>query len=196
MGTFKLRLEMTPQRFEKLSEIRARLGDFSIPFANIIAEWAQGNIKRKFAKSIGAEQTGVDQSPAAWAPVTPAYYRQKHGPIVRGNRPLYPDWLMVRTGALKEALGTMGGFSEFHDNHRAVFGTPLNSEAQAAAAGNKEKRPTVFLDRTDRHMVRRELQRYLSIGENYQQFMKDIAGRKYALKKMTAELDMNFGATV
>ena len=193
---FKLRLEVTPQNFEKLEEVRARLRDFSVPFAAIIAEWAQGNVRRKFAKGAGAELTGVDQAPATWQPVTEGYYKQKHGPIVRGDRKLYPDWLMVRTGALMEALGTVGGFGEYTDAHRAVFGTPLSPESAAAAAGNREKRPTIFLDRTDRAMVRRELQRYLTLGEGYKAIMWATSGSKYAALKQTREMDLNFAATV
>lgn len=196
MGMFKLRLEIDPKNFEKLEEIRARLDDFSIPFASIIAEWAEGNKRRKFAKGVGAERTGVDQTTASWQPVTESYYRQKHGPIVRGNRTLYPDWLMVKTGALMEALSTVGGFSEYKDAHRAVFGTPLNPESAAAASGNKEKRPTVFLDRTDHGVIRRELQRYLSLGEGYKQILKEISGRKYAALKQTRELNLSFSETV
>jgi hypothetical protein len=192
MGLFKLRLKVDPQNFDKLDEIRGRLQDFSVPFANIIAEWANGNMKRKFAKGMGAEQIGADQAPARWEPVTEAYYKQKHGPIKRGDRRLFPDWLMVRTGALMSALGTPGAFAEAVDAHRAVFGTPLDEEAAAAAAGNREKRPTVFLDRTDRNTVRRELQRYLSLGENYKDLLWQIAGRKSALKKMAMEMDFEF----
>lgn len=196
MGLFRLQLKIDPKNFDKISEMRARLDDFSVPFVNIISAWAKGNVKRKFAKSVGQELTGSEQSPASWAPVTMAYYRQKHGPIVRGTRTLYPDWLMVRTGALMEALGTRGGFGEFVDKHRAVFGTPMAPDEAAKASGNKASRPTVFLDRTDRGTVRMELQRYLSLGENYKTLMWQTAGRKAGLQKMVKEMDINFQQTV
>jgi len=196
MGLFKLRLEVNPQNFEKLDEIKARLNDFSVPFVNIISEWAQGNIKRKFARGLGAERTGVDQAPARWEPVSAAYYKQKHGPIVRGTRQLFPDWLMVKTGALMNALGRRGGFVEYVDAHRAVFGTPMDEESAAAAAGNREKRPTIFLDRTDRNMVRRELQRYLTLGENYKDVMWAMAGRKAYIMKQIKEMDIAFAGTI
>lgn len=196
MGMFRLRLDINPQNFEKVDEIRARLQDFTVPFINIIAEWARENVRRKFARGAGAELTGADQAPVAWLPVTPAYYRQKHGPIVRGDRPLFPDWLMVRTGALRAALGNVGGFAEYVDAHKAVFGTPLDTESAAAAAGNRESRPTVFLDRTDRGMVRRELQRYLSLGTGYKELMWNIAGRKTGLRKEAMQMDLNFASTL
>ena len=196
MGLFKLRLETNPKGFEKLDEIRSRLRDFSVPFVSIISKWAQGNIRRKFARGAGAELTGVDQQMAQWTPVTTAYYKQKHGPIVRGARQLYPDWLMVRTGALRAALGDVGGFAQFVDAHRAVFGTPMNRESEAAAGGNKDRRPTIFLDRTDRNVIKRELQQYLTLGEGYKDIMWAIAGRQYGLKKEVKELDIAFGGTV
>jgi hypothetical protein len=196
MGLFKFRLDVTPQNFEKLTEIRARLEDFSVVFSNIIDEWAKGNVKRKFARAIGGEKKGVDQIMTRWEPVSEAYYRQKHGPIVRGNRQLYPDWLMVKTGNLMNTLGTRGLFAEFIDKKRAVFGTPLNDEAEAAALGNQETRPTVFLDRTDRNVIRRELQQYLSLGENYKSLLWAMAGRKTALMKESRQLDIAFAETI
>lgn len=196
MGLFRFRLDVNPKNFEKLDEIRSRLEDFSVVFGNIISEWAQGNVKRKFARAMGGEKMGVDQIMTRWEPVTEAYYRQKHGPIVRGNRQLYPDWLMVKTGNLMNTLGTRGLFAEFIDKKRAVFGHPLNDEAEAAAMGNIESRPTIFLDRTDHHVIRRELQRYLSMGENYKNLMWAMAGRKTALKKEMKQLDIAYAETV
>ncbi|MFA5937594.1 MAG: hypothetical protein WC822_06990 [Candidatus Paceibacterota bacterium] len=196
MGMFRLRFDINPQNFEKLDEMRARLQDFTVPFVNIIAKWARGNVRRKFARGAGAELSGVDQAPAAWLPVTLAYYKQKHGPIVRGDRPLFPDWLMVRTGALRAALGTRGAFAEYVDAHKAVFGTPLAPESAAAAAGNRESRLTIFLDRTDRGMVRRELQQYLSLGAGYKELMWNTARRKTGLRKEALQMDMDFAATI
>lgn len=195
MGMFKIQLRTTPQGFEKLGEIRARLQDFSVPFANIIKEWAKGNA-RKFERSAGAELTGADQQLTTWEPVTEAYYKQKHGPIMRGERTLYPDWLMVRTGALRAALGASGAFAEYIDAKTASFGTPLDPDAAMAASGNREKRPTIFLDRTDRGVIRREMQRYLSMGEGYKSMLRAISGGKAALMRESRELNIAFAQTV
>lgn len=196
MGMFKIQLRTTPQGFEKLSELRSRLQDFSVPFANIIKEWAKGNVARKFERSSGAELTGADQQLVTWEPVTPAYYKQKHGPIKRGDRTLYPDWLMVKTGALRAALGTSGAFAEYIGAKTASFGTPLDSDAAAAAWGNRKKRQTIFLDRTDRGVIRREMQQYLSMGEGYKKLLRDIAGRKAFIMRMDKELNIAFAQTV
>lgn len=191
MGSFKLQFRLTGQNLEAVEEVRARLQDFSAPFAAIVDEWAKGN-EDKFAKGKGAELTGVDQPPAFWASVSPAYYRQKHGPVLRGSRTTYPDWLMVRTGDLAASLTSPGAFSEYVDKHRVVFGTPLNQEDADKAMFNREKRPTIFLGRSDRQMVRREMSRYLSMGENYRELMFAKAGRLTALKREMQGLDMRF----
>ena len=196
MGMFKLQLRTEPRNFEKLSEIRARLQDFSFPFANIIKEWAQGNA-RKFARGVGAESTGADQELATWEPVTEAYWYQKHGPIIFGERTLYPDWLMVKTGALMAALGNdTSGFEKFISEKIAAFGTPLNEEEAMKAKGNRAKRPTIFLDRTDRGMIRREMQHYLSLGSGYKAALKAISAGKAVLKKENKELLISFAQTV
>ena len=196
MGMFTLKLKTTPQGFERLDEIRARLEDFSVPFSNIIKEWAAGNIARKFARSVGAELTGADQQLTEWEPVTESYYRHKHGPVMRGNRTTYPDWLMVKTGALKAALGTSGAFAEYVSAKVASFGTPLDPDSAMAAWGNRKKRPSVFIDRVDRKMIERTLQQYLSMGADYKNMLREISGRKSALKQMNKELVVAFGQTV
>jgi len=195
MGMFKLQLRTTPKGFERLEEIRARLQDFSVPFASIIQEWAKGNA-RKFERSAGAELTGADQQLVTWEPVTKAYYKQKHGPIMRGERTLYPDWLMVRTGALRAALGDTSGFAEYVSAKMASFGTPLDPDVAMAASGNREKRPTIFLDRTDRGVIRREMQRYLSMGEGYKAALRAISGSKAALMRESWELTVAFAQTI
>ena len=104
--------------------------------------------------------------------------------------------ILLLNGPNLNTLGTRGLFSEFIDKKRAVFGTPLNDEAEAAALGNQATRPTVFLDRTDRNVIRRELQRYLSLGENYKELMWAMAGRKTALMKEAKQLDIAFAETI
>jgi hypothetical protein len=167
VALFTLKVDVKTRNPQLLYELWSRLQDFSIVFANIIAEWARGN-KRKFDAARTMELIGVDQPPVAWAPVTPGYYKQKHGANVAASRRTgkllkrtmraggYPDWLMVRTGALRDALASEGGFAQFVDSHRAVFGQPLDEEAAAHARYNRATRPTIFLGRADRHMIRRE----------------------------------------
>lgn len=207
MGMFKLKLDITPKGFEKVAEMAARVKDFSVPFSNIIGEWAEDNARRKFAKGEGAESTGVDQAPARWEPLTAninAFSHEGKRAYFSGLNVLTPyqrrkrkqgfeDWLMVASGSLRDALSNSeGGFAKFIDAMRVVFGTPLDPENEAKVRGNRKLRPTVFLDRTDRGMVRRELQRYLNLGENYKDLMFQAAASKMMLKKQIKEMNMEF----
>ena len=186
MGTFKLQLKYDLD-LATCAEIAQRVRNFSIPFANIIAEWAAGNA-RKFAAGEGAEiggASGQDLRPASWTPLSDRYRQAK-------QRKGFSDWLMVRTGALMESLTSSGGFAQFIDAHRAVFGTPLDAEDADKAMYNSESRPTIFLSEPDRLMIRRELQNYISFGGNYKAFLWARAGRLAVLKHESAEMDMQF----
>ena len=191
MANFSIKINVTTQNLERIDEIAARLKDFAAPFSQIIGEWAEGNV-RKFAAAEGAELTGADEPPTHWEPITEKYYRQKHGPVKRGGRQLFPDWLMVRTGDLMRSLTTRGGFGEYFDEVQAIFGTPLDPEDAAKASFNFEKRPTVFLGRSDRLMIRRNFQDYLAMGANYKDALFAAAGARYALAKEMKALDAQF----
>ena len=198
MGTFRLTLKTDSQNMERIGEIRARLQDFTIPFNRILEEWAAGNVL-KFNSGKDAEMWGAgskDLSPAEWSPVTEKYYQQKHGPIKRGNRELFADWLMVRTGALRDALCSRGGFVEYIAAHTLMWGTPNNPEEAIKAIGNRETRPTVYLSKPDRNMIERNLQQYLSLGADYKNIMLATAARQYWLKKEAKQMDINFAAGV
>ena len=188
MGMFKLNIRFTPKGLERLDEMRARLQDFTIPFNNMVSEWSTGNA-RKFARGKGAESTGVDQQLLSWEPLYAnmgsiskeskrAYFSGLGAlmttPYPRAKRKAgYPDWLMVRTGGLRSVLCSKSdpmvvpAFEQDTGPKSVVFGTPLDSDAAEAAWGNRKTRPTIFLDRTDRGMIRREMQRFLSLGANY-----------------------------
>ena len=166
MANFAIKFDVTEFGFDKVEEVKSRLKDFSIPLSNIIGLWAEGNA-RKFDESAGAELSGADEPPALWEPVTLKYYMQKHGPVKRGNRQTFPDWLMVRTGDLMRSLTTRGLFGEYFDQSKALFGIPLNDEERLKAAYNFNKRPTIFLGQSDRLMIKREFRNYLTLGGNY-----------------------------
>lgn len=194
MGSFKLNLVIERKNWERIAEQRARLNDFSVPFNNILTEWADGNAL-KFNSGIGAEKTGAagkNLAPATWDPVTDAYFRQKHGPIKRGSRDLYKDSLMVRTGELRAALCSRGGFAKYISEHSMAFGTPYNEEDAIKAIGNKARRPTVFLSQSDKNMIRRNLQQYLTMGGDYKAVMFAASARRYALQKEQITLDVQF----
>ena len=128
--------------------------------------------------------------------MTERYYDEKHGPVKRGNRAIFPDWLMVRTGALMQSLTTRGGFGELIDNASAVFGTPLVPDDAVKAAGNFKKRPTIFLSESDRLMIRREFKNYLNMGANYRDLLFARAGGLSALKAEMKLLDFLYAEAV
>jgi len=193
MLSFKLKLAYDT-KLNRISEIAQRMQDFTVPFANIISEWARMN-QAKFIAGQDMELSGVSGgalTPSDWKPVTLNYYKQKHGSVKRGSRQLFPDWLMVRTGDLMRALTSDGGFAEMVDEHRAVFGTPMDEEAATAAKYNSKTRPTIFFNESQQLMIRRELQDYLKLGGNYKALMFDAAGRAWALRQGQAEMDAGF----
>jgi hypothetical protein len=191
MATFKLRLKYDLD-LARCAEIAQRVKDFSVPFANIIMEWAANNAG-KFGAGKGAELSGAsggDLTPATWEPLQSlSYVRQK-------RKQGFADWLMVRTGELMHSLIDLGGFSQFVDAHRVVFGTPLSADDADKALYNSDRRPTVFLSETDRLMVRRELQRYISFGEGYRNFLFNRAAERWAQKKELSEMDLKFAEAI
>jgi hypothetical protein len=188
VALFTLKVDVRTRNAGQLYELWSRLQDFSVVFANIIAEWARGN-ERKFDAAMGQEASGVAQPPVVWEALTPGYMKRK-------RREGYPDALMQRTGALRDALTARGAFAEFIDAHRAVFGKPLDPDAAAHAAYNRDTRPTIFLGRSDRQMIRREVSRYLNFGGDYKHVMFDRASRASVLQAETAQMDIDFAQTV
>ena len=195
MANFTVSMLIRTKNLEKLGEIQARLKDFSIPLSNIIGEWAADN-KRKFAASRGAEDTGADEPPSFWDPLKTdlnaflAGGRKRLSYQIWKRRKGMPDWLMVATGALMESLIGRGNFGEYVDESKAVFGTPLDPKDAMKAAYNFEKRPTIFLGRDDRNMIRRQFQQYLSMGDNYKELLLSASSRKYDLEQEFKALDM------
>jgi hypothetical protein len=148
-----------------------RLKDFSPALADIIDEWAVGNVD-KFAGSVGAELSGYTPDPDVfWPEVTAQYYREKHGPIdqkwyaARGIEPreTYPDHLMVKTGNLRDSLTHPDQFAQAILPTRAAFGLPLDEEATDALLGNLEirGRQTVFLGEMDRDHIASTITQFL-----------------------------------
>ena len=193
MGTFKLNLKLA-MRFDKCAEIAQRMRDFSIPFAEIINEWAGGNV-RKFGAGEGAETSGAagqDLSPVTWEPLqSPDYMKSKR----RGG---FADWLMVRTGDLMAALTNPIGTDVSVDAHRVIFGVPLNPNDAVKALNKRTRalRPTVFLSGPDRLMIRRNLQQYISMGGNYKEFLWARAGKLGRMQDEAYEMDLNFAEAV
>ena len=161
--------------------------DFSIPFSNIVNNWAASNVF-KFGAGKGSESSGFSGgplTPARWEPLTENYRSAK-------QRRGFTDWLMVRTGELMGALTARGSFSEFIDAHRVIFGTPLDAVDADKALYNSQTRPTVFLSKSNRLNILEELQAYISMGGDYKALLMARAGRLADMKQEVYQMDLAF----
>lgn len=122
-----------------------RLGSFKVVFDAIIDRWVGHNVE-KFEASKGAETTGYYfDDDVAWLPLKSDAYRAQK------RRDGYEDWLMVRTGELKDSLTSRDSGPYWYEDvgdEQATFGT-LDRKAEWNAA----TRPVMFLDGNDRAMI-------------------------------------------
>lgn len=185
MANTSFTINLQVKNLDKLEDLKQRLGDLSIPFENIVIEWAKGNID-KFALSVGQEASGAQVDDTVfWEPLSEGYMRSKHGggaARVTKKAKLgkahyegaYPDWLMVRTGALRDALTNPESIFQRVEPTRVSFGTPTDPDLAAIVAfqlsGNK-KRQVVFLGRSDKLMIEQQLQAYFSFGPGYEKIL-------------------------
>lgn len=192
MGSLRFQIKFRSVGANVPGDIAELLADLSEPFQNIIAGWARHN-QEKFIRSRGAELSGVDQAAdTMWQPVTARYYRQKHGPVARGARQLYEDWLMVRTRALLLSMIDPAGFYQAVTATSAAFGTPLSDEDQRKVAANWLSRQVIFLDVSDKRMIQANIHDYLAYGHDYLSAKK----RFMAVKEETREMDLAFSEAV
>jgi hypothetical protein len=183
MGKLHFEFKLVSKGMERIPEIHARLQDFRVPFNHILQEWADGNAL-KFAAGEGAEQTGItggDLAPATWFPLSEKYFKSKHN--ISKTYGAFPDSLMVRTGALRDALCSLKGFDKYVAEHTMNFGQPLNEAENDKAKYNKELRPTVFLSQPDKNMIRRNLTQYLNLGGDYKALMFAQSAQKADMEK-------------
>jgi len=171
----------------ELAEVKARLENMSILFNNIIDEWATGNAG-KFNKSRGAEASGIAlDADVFWQPLTEKYKKQKHK--------TYPaDWLMVGTGDLKNSLTNKDGFIRAVTAKDAVFGMPLMLEDENKVKGNWNRRPVIFLDRSDTLMVKRNLIDWFNLGDKYKEVKFSMGLQRKAAQKEQNIWDMEWQA--
>lgn len=184
--TFKLELDLV--RASMLYELRERLADFSPMLNAAVSEWAVSN-KDKFEASRGAEATGVSFSPEpTWEPLQSKDY------VFQKRRQGFPDWLMVRTGELKTALTTEGGYFRKVDPTMAVFGSPNDPEDAIKVKGNWGMRQVLFLDSEDMKTIERMWNDYITLGPEFQSIRKAAAYAALENKRMDSEMTMIVGA--
>jgi hypothetical protein len=199
---FEIRLDI--RNAQKLQELQMRMSDLSIPFENIVIEWAKGNID-KFALSAGKEASGADvDATVHWEALTEDYMKAKHaGGAAKVTKKAtlgsarysaaYPDWLMVRTGALREALSDPSSIFQSVEPTTVTFGTPTDPDLAAIVAfqlGSRQKnRQIVFLGRSDMLMIEQQLQAYFSYGPGYQSALFGKGLESVESRKPTMSID-------
>ena len=172
-----------------LPEIAERAKDLSVVFDSIIGEWVTGN-ERKFGRGMGASDTGAVQDSFSgaennWQALTPRYARQK-------EREGFPDWLMVRTGDLMNAMTTRGATAEVIEQTRAVFGMPLDEEQAIKVEGNWNRRQAIFPDQNDRLMIERNIKNFMELGGKYQDVLFTRGLQNVAAKNEQKCIDAEF----
>jgi hypothetical protein len=152
---------------DNLSPMAVRARDLSPAFEKIIDAWTEGNLE-KFEQAEGAERSGLSFDSVYWKAVTPQYYREKHGPIARGSRTLYDDWLMHRTGVLMESMedkDSMQANATIGQNATS-FGFPAAIDEPMKILGNWERRQVIFLSGNDTELIEQIVDDYINaVGE-------------------------------
>lgn len=165
-----------------LYELGYRTKHMAPAYEAIFHEWAELNVQ-KFEQSVGSELSGAQIWGEEWAPVTATYFKEKHQEgstkvtkkMKRGGNAsfegAFPNWLMVRTGALRAAMIDPDQLFNAIEDDQAVFGKPINTDLANIVmwqAGEKQKhRNIVFLSDPDMNAIRRIIQDYLSMGGDF-----------------------------
>ena len=190
-GVISFGITTYTEGLERLPELAGRFKDLTPVLENVISEWAESN-EDKFAKSAGAENTGVLQDDGVfWRPLTHDYWVSK-------ARAGFEDWLMVRTGALKEALTSPDGFFRVVMADKATFGMPLDPDdaIKVTSMVNWDGRQSIFLNYKDRLAIKREVTNYFQLGEKYRELLfargVEAAQARKARARQTAQMDIDF----
>ena len=203
--SFKVTTYIEPP--ELLPERAGRMADLSPAFASIIPQFVAEN-EQKFEQSVGAELGGARVFGEPWAALTPAYMREKHregrarvtrkaakGGAAHFEGP-FPDWLMVRSGALREALIDPDSVFQYFDEQQAIFGMPIDEFLADLVVWQshprQKNRYVVFLSQPDMNIIKQVLQDYLGLGGDFQEIRTQAGLAAVALKQEQAELDAGF----
>lgn len=190
-GVVSFNISVITEGLQRLPELEGRLKDLAPVLENLINEWAESN-EDKFDKSHGAEVHGVSQDDGVfWRPLTHAYWVSK-------ARAGFDDWLMVRTGSLRDALTSPDGFFRAVSEKEAVFGVPMDPDdaIKALNMGNWDGRQAIFLNHKDRLAIKREVMRYFELGEKYRKILFARGVEASQARAYNMKLDMAYNATV
>lgn len=191
-----------------LPELQGRMDDLQPAFRAIYGEWVKIN-EQKFELARGQEATGANIFGEEWAALTPGTIKGKHpggAPKRRSRKPNsdgyreYPDWLMVRSGALMAAMTNPEALFQYFEKQQAVFGTPNDPDLADIImwqAGTRQKnRFVIFLSDPDTNAIKRIIQDYFSLGGDFEE-MRFAAGMEAVnLQSEAASLDAGFDFAV
>lgn len=172
---FTVNLRLTGM--DAFDKLKGRIMDLRKVWNEVIPRWLNHN-EEKFEEGRGAQLMGVEFDAEGesvfWLGVTDDYAAKK-------TSDGFPNWLMVRTGALREELTSRDGLAwwEDLDMQEARFGT-----LDMKAMWNIEKRPVMFLDTEDRQMIQDMVGAYFNGQPPFQMY------RPSAVKEMDAQLRM------
>jgi hypothetical protein len=211
MPNIKFNVSVYLENAGVLPELGARLNDLSPAFQEMFLEWTKLNMQ-KFEQSVGKEEGGAEVFEEFWAGLTPEYMAEKHGEgksrvtkkLSRGKASFqnaFPDWIMVRTGALREAMTNPDMLFSAINDQMATFGTPNDPEladiVQWQSGARQKNRFVLFLSGPDVNMIKRVLQDYLGMGGDFQAIRSEKAmaaiGRAKAEAEMNAEFEFDAG---
>lgn len=208
MANLKFNVKVFVENAGTLEELRSRMADLSPAFEAIFLEWVKLNETEKFASSKGMESSGADVDGEFWHGLTPDYMKEKHpgGAPRQRRRRLnaqgyreYPDWLMVRSGALMEAMSNPDALFQYFDPQKAVYGTPLDPDlsdiVQWQAGERQGGRNVVFLGMSDMNTIRRVIQDYLGIGGDFAQYRNAEAMSHMNLESEIEDMDAEFAGS-
>lgn len=191
-----------------LPEMESRLQDLSPAFQAMFLEWTKIN-EQKFEQSVGKEEGGAQVFDEFWAGLTPGYIKEKHGGgKTRVTRKMatgksaasfsgaFPDWLMVRTGALRAAMINPEALFNDIEAETATFGIPNDPDLADIVnwqSGKRQKeRFVVFLSNPDVNAIKRILQDFLGMGGDFQEIRSAKAMAAIGQQKIEAEMDAEF----
>jgi len=181
-GAVSFRITVLVENARLLPEIQARMADLSPFFDAVIDDWQRG-VEGKFNRGRGQEQAGAEFTPApTWEPLQSKEY------VEQKRREGRENWLMVRTGDLKEAL-MQGQFFRMVEPLLADWGTPADPDDEVKVRGNWELRQALFFDSSDMQDIARNANDYMTLGPRF----RDI---KFADGVEKMRMDAEFQAAV
>lgn len=203
MANLSFNVRVYTENAGALPEMQSRMQDLSPAFEAIYQRWVDIN-EQKFEQAKGGEVGGARVFEEFWAGLSDSYLKQKHprGAPKRRRKSTgeFPDWLMVRTGALMNAMTNPEALFHEITEEQAVFGTPNDPDLANIVewqSGERQKnRNVIFLSGPDMNAIRQILQDYLGMGGDFQAMRSEKALQNVSLQQEVEAMDAEFADEV